>query len=150
MKNLLKLLSFIAIVVSIIWVALDLSFGSFLALLTSLIFFIGLFVSSDKSKKDQIKNIELFNEVYQRIQKEYSNFEKLANGKVQNFNSENHRLAATVFPYELMIDAIEKLTNIHKFSSISKKLILSLKNKDNENILKLLSKLKLKLNKYIT
>ncbi len=58
--------------------------------------------------------------------------------------------SATVFPYELMIDAIEKLTNIHNFSSISKKLILSLKNKDNENILKLLSKLKLKLNKYIT
>jgi len=150
MRLLLKILAFIAIILSALWSISDFNYGAILTLLFALLAFIGLFINQDKVEKEKLQNINIFNEVYQRILREYPNFEKMAKGINQHFNSESHRLAATVYPYELMSDAIKKLSDIHRFSSISKKLINALKDKDNKEILRLLDKLKGKLNKYIT
>ncbi len=105
----------------------------------------------NQKKESEIKRKQdIIEEVYNRIHKEYSNFEKLAKGETRDFNSESHRLAAIIYPYELMIEAAEKLTKIWAFSSKAKKLITSLKKKENKKILLLLKKLEMKLKKYIT
>lgn len=149
MKLVIKIIFFFTLIISIIWFVNDKSFSSLFAVLSTLGVLIALFFNQNKIESELKKKKDILEEVYDRIHKEYPNFEKLTKSENSYFNSESHRLASTVYPYELMIEAAEKLIKIRIFSSKAKKLITSLRNKEDKKILSLLNKLERKLRKYI-
>jgi len=147
MKLAAKTVSILAIAACVLWYSSQPGFRPVFGGLSSPAFLLALFVSDRKSYRKTVRQEKAIQAAYDRIEKELSNFAELAAGGRKSYNSELHRKAATIYPYEKSLESLCELRDSGKYPITSRRLIWHLERKNAEKVYHLMKRLHSKLRK---
>ena len=147
MKSAAKIISALAAILCVPWYFYQPGFRPVFAGLMALATLFGLLVSDRRNEQKMRRRERAAQAAYNRIDSELSNFAELADGGRDSYNSDLHRKAATVYPYEKSLEDIQKLRDSGKYPILSRRLIYHLEREHPQKVLKLMKRLRSKLEK---